>query len=63
MHKLIARMQEIEEMMDTAQGKQLVKYESMFVTCMRNIAKNGKASSEYESIYGATIQDHLSEYI
>jgi hypothetical protein len=62
--KIIEKLQNIEEKMNEARdkGNWKSKYESMFVTALKNISKNKTASIEYDNIYGISIQEELKNY-
>jgi hypothetical protein len=60
----IQKLQEIEEMMNEARdkGNWKSKYEGMFVTALKNVAKSKSASKEYEAIYGISPEATLKSY-
>lgn len=65
MSKIIEKLQNIEEEMNKQRdkGNWNSKYERMFITALKNVAKSPAASKEYESIYGVSIEEELENYL
>lgn len=63
--KLIERLQTIEKNMneEREKGNWNSKFEGMFVTTLKNIAKSKKASMDYEYIYGVSAKEEVENYV